>query len=228
MSSRHHLFVLLDAQADRSSEVLHQYLRLLYLGGVNLGSDHRTERHLLTRTEAHDADEICPGFSFLSTSRSLAYSNRSCFTQPCACVCVVLSASFSQQPGTAAPEPRIRTFGPSSCETPSANAVLPVPGAPANSSALPAIFLPFINSTTIPAAWFVAIPKEKVRQQEESYQEDPGIRACNSTMEDKMVIVSDVSRWDIHRTCQKQRKRSRVCRINYSFSSEFSDLQPLS
>ena len=44
------------------------------------------------------------------------------------------------------------TWGPRSYDIASAIAVLPVPGAPAKRSALPAIFLFLIISTTIPAA----------------------------------------------------------------------------
>jgi len=44
------------------------------------------------------------------------------------------------------------TFVPSSCAIPSASAVLPVPGAPAMSSARPAIFFCLIMSTTTPHA----------------------------------------------------------------------------
>jgi hypothetical protein len=44
------------------------------------------------------------------------------------------------------------TLGPNSCEIPRARAVLPVPGAPAISKALPAIFFARINSTTNPHA----------------------------------------------------------------------------
>ena len=45
-----------------------------------------------------------------------------------------------------------RTLEPSSCAMPSASAVLPVPGAPAMSSARPAIFFCLIMSTTTPHA----------------------------------------------------------------------------
>ena len=45
-----------------------------------------------------------------------------------------------------------RTLGPSSCASASASAVLPVPGAPASSSARPAIFLVLISSTVMPIA----------------------------------------------------------------------------
>jgi len=44
------------------------------------------------------------------------------------------------------------TFGPSSCARASAMAVLPVPGAPASSTARPAIFFERINSTMTPHA----------------------------------------------------------------------------
>ena len=44
------------------------------------------------------------------------------------------------------------TFGPSSCASASAIAVLPVPGAPASISARPAIFFVLISSTTTPHA----------------------------------------------------------------------------
>mmetsp|Transcript_4644 Transcript_4644/g.14330 ORF Transcript_4644/g.14330 Transcript_4644/m.14330 type:complete len:323 (-) Transcript_4644:2-970(-) len=40
------LLGLLDAQTDRAPKVLHQHLRLLDLGGVDLGADHRAEGHL--------------------------------------------------------------------------------------------------------------------------------------------------------------------------------------
>ena len=46
------------------------------------------------------------------------------------------------------------TFGPSSCESASAMAVLPVPGGPAKRSARPAIFFILIRSTTTPAAYW--------------------------------------------------------------------------
>ena len=44
------------------------------------------------------------------------------------------------------------TLGPSYCATARAMAVLPVPGGPAKSKALPAIFFDLIKSTTTPAA----------------------------------------------------------------------------
>jgi hypothetical protein len=44
------------------------------------------------------------------------------------------------------------TLVPSSCDTASARAVLPVPGPPARSTALPDIFLDFMRSTTTPHA----------------------------------------------------------------------------
>jgi len=44
------------------------------------------------------------------------------------------------------------TLVPSSCDTASANAVFPVPGPPANSTALPDIFFALIRSTTTPHA----------------------------------------------------------------------------
>ena len=44
------------------------------------------------------------------------------------------------------------TLGPSSCAMASAMAVLPVPGGPARSSALPAIFFDLMRSTATPAA----------------------------------------------------------------------------
>jgi len=45
------------------------------------------------------------------------------------------------------------TFGPSSYESAKAIAVFPVPGGPAKSNALPAIFFILIRSTTTPAAF---------------------------------------------------------------------------
>lgn len=45
------------------------------------------------------------------------------------------------------------TFGPSSYDKAKAMAVFPVPGGPANSKALPAIFFILIKSTTTPAAF---------------------------------------------------------------------------
>ena len=44
------------------------------------------------------------------------------------------------------------TFGPNSYDNAKAIAVFPVPGGPANKSALPAIFFILIKSTTTPAA----------------------------------------------------------------------------
>ena len=46
------------------------------------------------------------------------------------------------------------TLGPSSCAIAKAIAVLPVPGGPARSRALPAIFFDLIRSTATPAAYF--------------------------------------------------------------------------
>src|ERR1700731_1801819 len=45
------------------------------------------------------------------------------------------------------------TFVPSSCDTANARAVLPVPGPPANSIALPDIFFALMSSTTTPQAF---------------------------------------------------------------------------
>ena len=45
------------------------------------------------------------------------------------------------------------TFGPNYWATASAIAVFPVPGGPARSKALPAIFLDLMRSTTTPAAY---------------------------------------------------------------------------
>ena len=45
------------------------------------------------------------------------------------------------------------TFVPSSCDTANARAVLPVPGPPANSTALPDIFFALMRSTTTPQAF---------------------------------------------------------------------------
>ena len=44
------------------------------------------------------------------------------------------------------------TYGPNSYEIAKAIAVFPVPGGPANSKALPAIFFDLIRSTTTPPA----------------------------------------------------------------------------
>jgi hypothetical protein len=45
------------------------------------------------------------------------------------------------------------TFGPNYCAIANAMAVFPVPGGPAKSKALPAIFFDFIKSTATPAAY---------------------------------------------------------------------------
>lgn len=44
-----HLFDLPNAQSNRPPEVLHENLRLLDLGRVDLRPNHRTEWHLLTQ-----------------------------------------------------------------------------------------------------------------------------------------------------------------------------------
>jgi hypothetical protein len=169
-------------RTDGAPEVLHEHLCLLDLRRVHLAADHGAERHLGVaggwgRHAASGSGPVGGRARAAAAGRLQAAGSRAKATEhhppserqeraaaqhggggggtrcpPSADLVRSRGPARQRAPPVRVLWPFPPTLVPSSCAMPSASAVFPVPGAPAISSARPAIFLALIMSTTMPHA----------------------------------------------------------------------------
>mmetsp|Transcript_4930 Transcript_4930/g.31568 ORF Transcript_4930/g.31568 Transcript_4930/m.31568 type:complete len:289 (-) Transcript_4930:273-1139(-) len=127
-----HFFGFFDSQSDGPTKVLHQHFCLLHFAGVHFASHQGCKGNL--QHFASDPPLLIVQVTFgVSSVASCSYRVAS-VRSTVSCITLV----------------------PSSWAIPRAKAVFPVPGAPASSSALPAIFFCRMRSTTSPHASLAA------------------------------------------------------------------------